>query len=96
VRVEWPSGAVEELTNIAPRQFLTVREPSKLNAQYLGGNAGFSLSLQGGRGLTYSIESSPDCTSWTPLTFLTNQTGVVSWTNQPVVEPARFFRAREL
>ena len=96
VRVEWPSGAIQELTNIAPRQFITVREPSRLKTQYLGEGAGFSLSLQGGRGLIYSIESSVDCANWTPTGFLTNQTGIVTWTNQPVVEPARFFRAREL
>ena len=27
VRVEWPSGAVQELHNVAPRQFLTITEP---------------------------------------------------------------------
>jgi hypothetical protein len=96
VRVEWPSGAVQELTNIAPKQFLTVREPSRLEAQSMGEGAGFSLSLEGGRGLAYSIESSLDCANWTPVVSLTNQTGIVTWTNQAVVDPARFFRAREL
>ena len=27
LRVEWPSGAVQELHNVAPRQFLTITEP---------------------------------------------------------------------
>ena len=26
VRVEWPSGIVQELQNVAPRQFLTITE----------------------------------------------------------------------
>ena len=95
VRVEWPSGAVQELTNVAPRQFLIVREPSRLKVQNLGAGTGFSLSLEGGRGLIYSIETSLDCLSWSPAALVTNQTGIVSWTNQSVIEPSRFFRARE-
>jgi hypothetical protein len=96
VRVEWPSGAVQELTNVAARQFLTIKEPSRLNAHYLAGPAEFYLSLQGGRGLAYSIESSPDFVNWTPLATLTNRTGIITLTNQPTVgERGRFFRAAE-
>jgi hypothetical protein len=95
VRVEWPSGAIQELTNIAPRQFLTIREPSRLKAQYLGQGAGLSFSLEGGRGLTYSIQSSVDFLSWTTTAVVTNQTGIVTWTNQASAEPMRFFRASE-
>ena len=95
VRVEWPSGAVQEFTNVAPRQFLTLREPSRLKVQYFSEGA-FALSIQGGRGLTYSIESSVDCAGWTPFAFLTNQIGIVTWTNQPALGGTRFFRAKEL
>jgi hypothetical protein len=28
VRIEWPSGIVQELRDVAPRQFLTVTEPA--------------------------------------------------------------------
>jgi ASPIC/UnbV protein/VCBS repeat protein/immunoglobulin I-set domain protein len=96
VRIEWPSGAVQELTNVLPRQFLTIREPSRLKAQSVPGGADFYLSLQGGRGLTYSIEGSSDFAAWTPVAMITNQTGVIAWTNeQSVAGQARFFRARE-
>jgi hypothetical protein len=96
VRVEWPSGAVQEMTNVPTRQFLTIKEPSKLQAQYAPGGAEFYLSLQGGRGLTYSIESSPDFVNWAPIGLMSNQTGVIFWTNhQPVADPLKFFRATE-
>jgi hypothetical protein len=96
VRVEWPSGTVQELTNVAARQFLTIKEPSRLNAHYLAAAAEFYLSLQGGRGLAYSIESSPDFVNWAPIATLTNRTGIITLTNQPIVgEQGRFFRAAE-
>jgi hypothetical protein len=96
VRVEWPSGAVQQLTNVAPRQFLTMKEPSRLKAHCLAGTAEFYLSLEGGRGLAYSIESSPDLVNWTPIAMLTNRTGIITFTNQPAIgEPGRFFRAAE-
>ena len=96
LRIEWPSGAIQEMTNIAPRQFLTIKEPSKLNAQVpVQGSSDFSLSLQGARGLVYSIESSPDFKTWKLVTVLTNQAGIITWTNQSMGEQVKFFRALE-
>jgi hypothetical protein len=96
VRVEWPSGAVQELTNIAPRQFLTIKEPSRLKAQYAPDDREFFLSLEGGRGLIYSIESSSDLMNWAPIAIVTNQIGNTLLTNQQSVEgQVRFFRAAE-
>lgn len=96
VRVEWPSGTVQELTNVAPKQFLTIREPSRLSPTPPSGGNGFYLTLQGGKGLVYSIEHSIDLTTWMPLVLVTNQTGIISWTNQQFLQdPARFFRASE-
>jgi hypothetical protein len=96
VRIEWPSGIVQELTNVTPKQFLTILEPSKLNVQYQSEGDQLILTLQGGRGLAYSIESSLDFTNWTAMAALTNLTGTLIWTNQHSIdEQARFFRAVE-
>jgi len=96
VRIEWPSGIVQELTNVTPKQFLTILEPSKLNLQYQSKGDQLILTLQGGRGLAYSIESSLDFTNWTAMAVLTNQTARLTWTNQHSIdEPGRFFRAVE-
>jgi hypothetical protein len=97
VRVEWPSGIVQELTNVAPKQFLTVKEPSKLGAAFQSQSGELLLTLTGGKGLVYSLESSTDLVTWASLVLLTNQTGTVIWTNlPPASDPAVFFRANEL
>jgi hypothetical protein len=97
VRVEWPSGAVQELTNVASKQFLTIREPFRLKAQYFPGDAGLYLSIFGQQGSTYAIESSQDFVTWATEMLLTNHTGIVTWTNQKsVTARSEFFRATEL
>jgi hypothetical protein len=97
VRIEWPSGIVQELTNVAPKQFLTVKEPSRLKAEYLQAGGGLSLTVLGWAGPAYSLESSIDFMTWVSVVSLTNQTGKIAWTNQPSAqEHLKFFRAREL
>jgi len=96
VRIEWPSGIVQEFSNVATKQFFTVKEESKLAAamQMPGGN--FQLTLTGGKGLVYSLESSTDLDRWTQAALLTNQIGIVTWTNQlSLAIPALFFRSQE-
>jgi hypothetical protein len=46
VRVEWPSGIVQELVNVAPNQFLTIAEPPSIQiapASIMEGDAGGRL-----------------------------------------------------
>jgi hypothetical protein len=96
VRIEWPSGIVQEFTNVAAKQLLTVKEPSKLGVDFSPTNGEFRLTLTGGRGLVYSVDNSPDLVNWSPFLLLTNQTGKVVWTNQlPELPPALFFRSQE-
>jgi enediyne biosynthesis protein E4 len=96
VRIEWPSGIVQELTNVTAKQFLTVKEPSKLAADFSPSNGEFHVALTGGKGLVYTLESSTDLSSWTSSASLTNQTRFVIWTNHlSVSDPALFFRSRE-
>jgi hypothetical protein len=95
IQIEWPSGIVQQLTNVASKQFLTVREPSKLSALYASSVNELYLSVAGGRGLVYSIEGSLDFINWTPIGFVTNQTGTITWTNQAILGPPKFFRAVE-
>jgi hypothetical protein len=95
-RIEWPSGIVQEFTNIAANQFLTVKEPSKLAANFQPQSGEFHVALTGGKGLIYVLESSTNLPSWTVAASLTNQTGTVIWTNQPTTQdPGVFFRAYE-
>ena len=97
VRIEWPSGIVQEFSNVAAKQFLTVKEPSRLKADFSPDNGEFHLTLTGGKGLVYELDDSTDLFTWTSLALLTNQTGSVIWTNPPPTSgPAVFFRSWEL
>jgi hypothetical protein len=87
---------VQELTNVAPRQFLTIEEPSQLKATISPDCAAFYLSIVGWSGVVYSLESSTNLTDWNFVTTLTNQAGNVAWTNQPNAQnPAVYFRINE-
>ena len=92
LRIEWPSGIIQELQNAAAKQFLTVREPSRLSGGLTNGNLG--LGLQGGKGIVYRIDSSEDLAAWSPWTVLTNSSSSTNLT-VPITVPVQFFRAVE-
>jgi hypothetical protein len=96
LRIEWPSGLVQELFNVAPQQFLTIREPSRLISADFHGGGVMGLTLQGGHGVAYNVEWSQDLTNWLYLTSFTNKNGYISWTNTASAqEPIHFYRATE-
>jgi hypothetical protein len=74
VRIEWPSGTVQEMRHVATKQFLTVIEPARLNGILAEGQ--YQLVLNGGIGFTYGVETSTNLVGWTPLTEIqtTNMT----------------------
>jgi len=94
LRIEWPSGAVQEEHNLAAGQFLTVTEPPRLLASITNGLPQFSL--KGGRGFQYDIEASTDLVTWSPAGTLTitnlSGTAQVIDTNAPS-SSRRFYRA---
>jgi len=94
VRIEWPSGAVQEFQNVAAKQFLTVTEPSRLTAL---SNGAPLFTLKGGRNLQYDVQASTDLKSWSLLYTLTitnlNGTALITDTNA-ASSLTRFYRAR--
>jgi len=98
VRIEWPSGTVQELTNVAAQQFLTVTEPGgepQLAASQENGQV--QLTLTGKQGSRYGIETSTSLPNWTSAALtvtVTNLSGAVTF---PAPGPAngaqRFYRA---
>jgi uncharacterized repeat protein (TIGR03803 family) len=94
VRIEWPSGLVQEFQNVAPKQILTYTEPPRLLATAAGGVPQFSL--KGGRGFQYEIDSSSDLKTWSPISTLTitNFNGIAQIvdSNPPALDH-RFYRA---
>jgi hypothetical protein len=94
LRIEWPSGMVQQFTNVAPRQFITIREPSKLSATPGVQDGLVTLTLSGAKGQIYAIERSTDVVTWEDWKRVTNSAArqIISDT---AGAPALFYRAVE-
>ena len=57
LRVEWPSGIAQELKNVGANQFLVLKEPARLETPARPGDGNFQLTVRGGLGLNYAIET---------------------------------------
>jgi len=101
VRIEWPSGIVQTMTNVAPKQILNVvehQQPGALTvpqftsiSRSVGGAA--DLSVAGDTGLLYVFEASTDLGNWTKVGVSSNSTGIVSFTDTKATNYVnRFYR----
>ena len=94
VRIEWPSGQVQELTNVAAKQFLTVTEPGgppTLKAAVVA--SAFRLTITGDANATYELQWTPDLAGWQSLTNVTLTAEGVATYDASFDRPQRFFRA---
>jgi hypothetical protein len=98
VRIEWPSGTVQELPNVAAGQFLTVTEPGgepRLTAARENGQV--QLTLTGKQGSRYALETSTALPNWTSADLtvtVTNPSGTVTFPAPGATKDAhRFYRA---
>src|SRR5207249_2606047 len=97
LRVEWPCGGVQELTNVVANQTLTLTEPPRLTASQPPDATGFSMNLIGGAGFTYAIEASTNLINWTPIITLTNSRRTIAWMDADATNCCqRFYRATQL
>jgi hypothetical protein len=94
VRIEWPSGTVQEFHNVAPKQIWTITEPPRLSATVMKSVPQFTL--KGGRGFQYQIDASTNLTAWSSIGTLTitnlNGTAAIIDTNAPASD-LKFYRA---
>jgi hypothetical protein len=86
LRIEWPSGIVQELHDVAPKQFLTVTEPARLSAPGVG-----VLRIQSWKGTAFEVQASTDLEQWSALTTVTNLTGTLEFTDTNTPSPFRRF-----
>jgi hypothetical protein len=94
MRIEWPSGIVQEFQKVPAKQTLTVTEPPRLSASVANGIPQFML--KGGRGFRYDVEASENLRTWTPLGTLTNtnfRSGVSIRDSDSSGSSHRFYRA---
>jgi hypothetical protein len=96
VRIEWPSGIVQEFQNVAAKQILTYTEPPRLLTTTTGGVPQFSL--KGGRGFQYEVDSSPDLSAWASnsVVTVTNFNGIMPVVDNNPPTATRFYRLRQL
>lgn len=86
LRLEWPSGIVQEFHDVPPKQFLTVTEPARL--QTLGPGA---FRIQSWKGMAFEVQTSTDFEQWLPMTTRTNLTGTLVFTDPDASGQARRF-----
>ncbi len=88
LRIEWPSGIVDELHDVAAKQSMTVTEPTRLRA--LGAGV---LRIQSWKGMAFEVQASTDLDQWSPLTTVTNLPGTLEFTDPSTANDSqRFYR----
>lgn len=95
LRVEWPSGFVQEYHDIPANQTLTLVEKTSLDIHSSKPGA-FALQVHGPRQQPYHLEASPDLSTWSSLTRLviTNLNRSASFEYRaPADQSRQFFRA---
>jgi ASPIC and UnbV/FG-GAP-like repeat len=90
LRIEWPSGAVQELTDVPPRQFLTIWEPPALKAAIQEDGA-CELTVTAEPNRTWRIDASSDLETWQPLATVSNTTATFGYTDAASAAMARRF-----
>jgi enediyne biosynthesis protein E4 len=93
VRVEWPSGIMQELVNVVPRQFIDIVEPPRVKSLDIEANE-FRLQTQGAE-LGSWIDSSTDFVNWEPLIAI-DASSASTAIGFPLQGPAAFFRVRRI
>lgn len=92
VRIEWPSGTVQQLQNVTGDQSLTVWEPPYLRAALLPNDA-CQLTIKAEPNRAWRIEVSSDLKTWGPLATETHAEVTFQYTDTTAVGSGqRFYR----
>jgi hypothetical protein len=79
---------VQELTDVAPNQILTVTEPPRLIPQ-----AAESLQIQSWINQSFDVEVSADLEQWVFVESVTNTTGTLDFQDpEPTQQASRYYR----
>lgn len=94
LRIEWPSGIVQEFENVAADRFVTIYEPPVLEVGLRQPDRSFEIILTSRGGFDYAIEASNDLTNWSRIGTLNNVNGSVQFVDQAARQfNYRFYRA---
>ncbi len=89
VRIEWPSGIVQELRDVPANKILTVTEPPRLIPQGAG-----AFQIQCWINQSFEVQASTDLTEWTTLETVTHsETGTLPFMDaQADQHQSRYYR----
>ncbi len=96
VRIEWPSGTVQDLRNLASNQILTIVEPRRPLLALQAAPTGVTGTLRADTNQVYQVLVANDLAAgWTVLTNLTTDTnGIARWLDTPTApQGRRFYKA---
>ncbi len=92
LRIEWPSGTVQELQNVAPKQSLTIWEPPALQAAVREDGA-CVLTMTAEPNRSWRIEGSSDLKTWQNLATVNNPVATGVYTDHGLSDMiCRFYR----
>jgi hypothetical protein len=93
IRVEWPSGVVQEINSIAAKQILTITEPLRIET-IARSEADLTLTLNGQTSRRYSLQGSTNLMNWADISQERATNAVICVGNyESETQPYRFYRA---
>jgi hypothetical protein len=91
LRIEWPSGIVQEIVNVPANQVLTVTEPPRLVPQGIG-----AFQIQCWINQRFAVQASSDLTTWSTVAIVTNTTGTLVFQDAVAGQhECRYYRVSE-
>lgn len=97
LRIEWPSGTVQEFTDVAADQILSITEPRRpVVSVTTVSSTRVEDSVRGDPNTAYQVEVSTDLGTWESLGGITTDaTGNGAWSEaNPPAGTRRFYRAK--
>jgi hypothetical protein len=67
LRIEWPSGAIQELGPMIARQSITVTEPPRISSMNLLSGQSVELHVSAWPGQEFEVEASSDLSEWSTI-----------------------------
>ncbi len=94
LRITWPSGRVQEFSDVPANQVLTIHEPPVLVANGHLPSGEFEVVLNSDFGFDYTIQASADLVEWMKVGALRDVDGSVQFLDPDAGQyPHRFYRA---
>jgi hypothetical protein len=93
VRIEWPSGQIQEMLNVPADRILTVQEPPIIDRMAKAVDGKVEITVRGWKGFNYAIEASGDLQNWARIGTAQNLTGTLEANDAGAgIDSRRFYR----